>query len=117
MDDLRKPKVGTLRFMRKAYKDPMNKDDGTGRLIYVGPAGQLIGSLKPPQTINVSAAGGSTLGTPASTLAGANQPQPGASPGQAPAAAQAAGTTPGAAGGPTPPNPSGGDPGESASSP
>jgi hypothetical protein len=28
----------------------MNKTDGTWRLIYVGPAGQLIGSLKPPQT-------------------------------------------------------------------
>jgi hypothetical protein len=117
LDDLTKPKVGTLRFMRQAYKDPMNKEDGTWRLIYVGPAGQLIGSLKPPQTINVSAAGGSTLGTPASTLAGANQPQPGVSPGQAPAGAQAAGTTPGAAGGQTPPNPSGGDQGESASNP
>ncbi len=117
LDDLTKPKVGTLRFMRQAYKDPMNKEDGTWRLIYVGPAGQLIGSLKPPQTINVSAAGGSTLGTPASTLAGANQPQPGVSPGQAPAGAQSAGTTPGAAGGQTPPNPSGGDQGESTSNP
>jgi len=114
LDDLTKPKVGTLRFMRKAYKDPMNKEDGSWRLIYVGPAGQLIGSLKPPQTINVTAAGGSALGTPASTLAGANQPQPGVSPGQAPAGAQA-GTTPGAAGGQTPPNLSAEDQGESAS--
>src|SRR5258708_32848583 len=92
----------------------MKKEDGTGRVIYGGPGGQLIGSLKPPQTINVSAAGGSTLGTPASTLAGANQPQPGASPGQAPAGGQAAGTTPGAAGGRTPANPSGGGQGGSA---
>lgn len=116
LDDLTKPKVGTLRFMRQAYKDPMNKGGGTWRLIYVGPAGQLIGSLKPPQTINVSAAGGSTLGTPGSTLAGANQLQPGANPRQAPAGAQA-GTTPGATGGETPPNLSAADQGESASNP
>jgi len=45
LEDLTKPKVGTLRFMRQAYKDPMNKDDGSWRLIYVGPAGNLIGSL------------------------------------------------------------------------
>ena len=47
MDDLIKPSVGNIRFMRQAYKDPMNKEDGSWRLIYVGPAGQLIGSLKP----------------------------------------------------------------------
>src|SRR5207248_6569882 len=50
IDDLTKPKIGSLRFMRQAYKDPMNTQDGSWRLIYVGPAGQLIGSLKPPQT-------------------------------------------------------------------
>jgi hypothetical protein len=50
MDDLVKPKIGNIRFMRQAYKDPMNKEDGSWRLIYVGPAGQLIGSLKPQQT-------------------------------------------------------------------
>jgi hypothetical protein len=44
LDDLTKPKTG-LRFMRQAYKDPMNNVDGTWRLIYVGPNGQLIGSL------------------------------------------------------------------------
>jgi hypothetical protein len=47
MDDLVKPKIGNIRFMRQAYKDPMNKEDGSWRLIYVGPAGQLIGSLNP----------------------------------------------------------------------
>jgi len=45
LDDLTKPKIGNIRFMRQAYKDPMNKDDGSWRLIYVGPAGNLIGSL------------------------------------------------------------------------
>jgi hypothetical protein len=45
LDDLTKPKIGNIRFMRQAYKDPMNKEDGAWRLIYVGPAGNLIGSL------------------------------------------------------------------------
>jgi hypothetical protein len=103
LDDLTKPKVGTLRFMRQAYKDPMNKEDGSWRLIYVGPGGQLIGSLKPPQTINLAAAGSSQMGTPAATLAGAN-PQPGANAGPAPAGTQA-GATPASPGSQTQQNP------------
>jgi type II secretory pathway pseudopilin PulG len=35
-----------VRFLRQAYKDPMNKEDGSWRFIYVGPNGQLIGSLR-----------------------------------------------------------------------
>jgi hypothetical protein len=71
MDDLIKPKLGSLRFMRQAYKDPMNAKDGDWRLIYVGPTGQLIGSLKPPQTIQMSGVGGAlgaVPGTPAAQL-------------------------------------------------
>ena len=71
MDDLIKPKLGSLRFMRQAYKDPMNGKDGDWRLIYVGPTGQLIGSLKPPQTIQMSGVGGAlgaVPGTPAAQL-------------------------------------------------
>ena len=49
IDDLTKPKTGSIRFMRQAYKDPMNTKDGSWRFIYVGAAGQLIGSLKPRQ--------------------------------------------------------------------
>jgi uncharacterized membrane protein YgcG len=45
MDDLTQNKVG-IRFMRQAYKDPTNPKDGSWRFIYVGPNGQLIGSLK-----------------------------------------------------------------------
>jgi len=45
LEDLTKNKVG-IRFMRQAYKDPVNSADGSWRLIYVGPNGQLIGSLK-----------------------------------------------------------------------
>jgi hypothetical protein len=68
LDDLTKPKMGSLRFMRQAYKDPMNTADGTWRLIYVGPAGQLIGSLKPPQTFQIPGLAGSRpAGTPAGT--------------------------------------------------
>lgn len=68
VDDLTKPKTGSLRFMRQAYKDPMNAEDGSWRLIYVGPAGQLIGSLKPPQTLQLPT-GGAGLGTAASVVA------------------------------------------------
>ena len=53
MDDLTKPKLGSIRFMRQAYKDPMNAEDGSWRMIYVGPSGQLIGSLKPQQTFQI----------------------------------------------------------------
>jgi hypothetical protein len=93
LDDLTKPKVGSLRFMRQAYKDPMNNKDGSWRLIYVGPAGQLIGSLKPPQqSLQLPQAGG--VGTPASALGSllGGQSQPGTAGQQGPGA-----TTPGTA--------------------
>jgi type II secretory pathway pseudopilin PulG len=53
MEDLVKPK-GDVRFLRKEYRDPMNRDDGTWRLIYVGPNGQLIGSMKPQAAIQLT---------------------------------------------------------------
>ncbi len=71
VDDLTKPKLGSLRFMRQAYKDPMNKADGAWRFIYVGPSGQLVGSLKPPQTFQMPGVNGGQPGTPA----GANPQQ------------------------------------------
>ncbi len=71
VDDLTKPKLGSLRFMRQAYKDPMNKEDGSWRFIYVGPTGQLIGSLKPQQTFQMPGVGAAQFGTPA----GANPQQ------------------------------------------
>ena len=59
LDDLTKPKIGNIRFMRQAYKDPMNKEDGSWRLIYVGPAGNLIGSLNPSlNSVQMPAAAG-----------------------------------------------------------
>lgn len=44
--DLTRPDATGLHFLRQAYKDPMNKVDGSWRLIYVGPGGQLIGSVR-----------------------------------------------------------------------
>ncbi|HEY6946061.1 MAG TPA: hypothetical protein VI431_13040 [Candidatus Acidoferrum sp.] len=79
IDDLTKPKVGSLRFMRQAYKDPMNAQDGSWRLIYVGPAGQLIGSLKPQQT-NIQfgqAPGMAGIGAPAGAMGGPGAPNSG----------------------------------------
>jgi len=60
LDDLTKPGTAGIRFMRQAYKDPMNNVDGSWRLIFIGPSGQLIGS---------NGVGGSGLGAPAFGLA------------------------------------------------
>jgi len=49
----------------------MNKEDGAWRMIYVGPAGQLIGSLKPPQSFQIPGIAGTQPGIPA----GANAQQ------------------------------------------
>ncbi|HKV23941.1 MAG TPA: hypothetical protein VJN93_05060 [Candidatus Acidoferrum sp.] len=75
LDDLLKPSAGNIRFMRQAYKDPMNKEDGSWRLIYVGPAGQLIGSLKPHTTgIQMPVAAGQQPAGGASALGFGSQP-------------------------------------------
>ena len=102
MDDLVKPKVGNLRFMRQAYKDPMNKEDGSWRLIYVGPAGNLIGSLKPPQGgIQMPVAGGQAGGATGSTF-GSFGSQPTSAPPGGIGAPGAPGAAPGAPGTGTP---------------
>jgi len=49
LDDLTKPKTG-IRFMRQAYKDPMNTVDGSWRLIYSGSSEQIMGSAEPQPT-------------------------------------------------------------------
>ena len=68
LEDLTKPKMGSLRFMRKAYKDPMNPVDGSWRLIYVGPSGQLINSSKRRQPPPTTGQGGTSMpGTPAAS--------------------------------------------------
>jgi hypothetical protein len=89
MDDLVKPKLGNLRFMRQAYKDPMNKEDGSWRLIYVGPAGQLIGSLKPqPGGIQMPVAPGQPAAGVGVPSAGSPSAGFGAQPGAAGAVSQ-----------------------------
>ncbi len=45
LEDLNKG-LPQLHFLRQAYKDPMNKNDGSWRFIYVNAAGQIIGSTK-----------------------------------------------------------------------
>ena len=92
LDDLTKPKIGSLRFLRQAYKDPMNAQDGSWRLIYVGPAGQLIGSLK-PHPVNVQFGQVPGMGTPAAALAGPGAPNSG--PGSVLGQAGTAGSPPG----------------------
>ncbi|HKF53396.1 MAG TPA: hypothetical protein VKB26_13860 [Candidatus Acidoferrales bacterium] len=46
VDQLVKVQNGELRFLREAYKNPVNTKDGTWRFIYVTPSGQLIGSVQ-----------------------------------------------------------------------
>ena len=76
LDDLTKPKIGSLRFLRQPYKDPMNAQDGSWRLIYVGPAGQLIGSLK-PHPMNLQFGQGPAVGTPVAAMTGPGAPNSG----------------------------------------
>jgi hypothetical protein len=45
LDDLVKGVPG-VHFLRQAYKDPMNKADGSWRFIYVNAAGQITGSVR-----------------------------------------------------------------------
>jgi hypothetical protein len=109
LDDLSKPKIGSIRFLRQTYKDPMNKADGTWRFIYVGPSGQLIGSLKPhpllqlptPATPAATAgASAATSGFGSATPSPGSQPgTPGTPPGTAPGTPGAPGTAPGSAAG------------------
>ena len=75
VDDLVKQTNG-VRFLRQAYTDPMNKEDGSWRFIYVGPNGQLIGSLRHTSLLQ---------GTLSSlTMPGASPFGPGAQPGPPP---------------------------------
>ena len=45
LEDLSKPNAVGVHFLRKAYREPMNSSDGSWRLIYVTPTGQLVGSV------------------------------------------------------------------------
>lgn len=45
LEDLTKPNAVGVHFLRKPYREPMNSSDGSWRLIYVTPTGQLVGSV------------------------------------------------------------------------
>jgi type II secretory pathway pseudopilin PulG len=96
VEDLTRQTNG-VRFLRQAYTDPMNKDDGSWRFIYVGPNGQLIGShrqtsllqgaLAVPGLNGSSALGGglqplAPLGATAGGTTSANQAPGAGQPGQ-----------------------------------
>ena len=57
-----------VRFLRQAFPEPMNKADGSWRFIFIGPGGQLIGSLRRTSLLQ-SVMGMPTL--PGATPAGA----------------------------------------------
>ena len=77
IDDLAKA-TGGIRFLRQAYPDPTNKGEGTWRLIYVTPAGQLIGSVRYTSLQQMNAAQHPGQATPFGTLI--PNPSAGASP-------------------------------------
>jgi len=52
MDELTKPQ-NKIRFLRRAYEDPVNTEDGSWRLIYVSPSGQLIGSVRQGAAVGI----------------------------------------------------------------
>jgi len=101
IEDLTRETNG-VRFLRKAYTDPMNAEDGSWRFIYVGPNGQLIGSLKQTSLLQnaLNVPGGAALSAfgamsmPQLSPPGAANPQSGA-PGAAGAAGTLGANTPG----------------------
>jgi type II secretory pathway pseudopilin PulG len=90
IEDLTRTTNG-VRFLRQVYTDPMNKEDGSWRFIYVGPNGQLIGSLNQvsllQSALSTTGLGGLTGGTqqpppPPGAATDANQPPSSGQPGQ-----------------------------------
>lgn len=84
LDELTKPNVANVHFLRKAYTEPMNTTDGSWRLIYISPSGQLIGSVhyRTLQEMAVAFALGGQLGGGASGVAAQLFGLPVAAPGQ-----------------------------------
>jgi hypothetical protein len=92
LEDLTKFDPGQPRFLRKAYRDPMNKEDGSWRLIYMGPGGQLLGSVMHTTISGIAAQPTpGTLGGPQAAQAAQSAtapPNSGANSGAAPPPAQ-----------------------------
>jgi hypothetical protein len=96
IDDLYQNTNG-VRFLREKYTDPMNTTDGTWRLIYLGPNGQLIGSVNYTNILQMSMQGPTAMGAQGASSSGAAGTPQSTTPFGAPGAG-AAGTTPQAGG-------------------
>jgi hypothetical protein len=79
LEDLVKPDNVGNHYLRKAYTDPANSGDGTWRVIYVTPSGQLVGSIHyhSLQEMAVARMPGFQLPGSAGTPAGAQSGQAG----------------------------------------
>jgi hypothetical protein len=79
LDDLKKPSATRVHYLRKPYIEPLNTADGTWRLIYVTPSGQLVGSVRyrTLQEMAVASAMGGQLPSGAAALAAQIFGQPG----------------------------------------
>ena len=73
VEDLTRQTNG-VRFLRQAYTDPMNNEDGSWRFIFVRPNGQLIGSLRQTSLLQTTLSMQGLPGT--SSLGGGLQPLP-----------------------------------------
>jgi type II secretory pathway pseudopilin PulG len=85
VDDLVKQTNG-VRFLRQAYTDPMNKQDGAWRFIYVGPNGQLIGSMRRTSLLQSVLATATIPGATPLGMGAQPPPPPGANTSGAPGA-------------------------------
>ena len=65
MDELTAYHTDQPRYIRQAYKDPMNTGDGSWKLIYVLPNGQLSGTVLHKQLQGAMPIGGPLGGNPA----------------------------------------------------
>jgi hypothetical protein len=100
MDELTAYHTDQPRFIRQAYKDPMNPSDGSWRIIYVLPNGQLSGTTIHKQLAGSMPISGPLGGTPAGTTGGSAPAGPTAGIGQQPPSGT--GTQPQATPGQTP---------------
>lgn len=90
LEDLSKSR-NQIRFLRQEYKDPFNTKDGKWRLLYIGPNGQIIGSVKNSALGAFNLAGGAPR---LSDRPGTEQrPVPNAPPSKSGASAGASGGT------------------------
>jgi hypothetical protein len=74
LDDLTKPGLSNVHFLRKVYTDPMNRADGTWRAIYMSPTGQLTGSVRYHSLQEMALAQGLAVPAPAIAPQGIGQP-------------------------------------------